>query len=210
MVARKKKQKHPVLQRVLDDLARSGLADDINTLGIVPMTAQESKALGLTYDGNPVAADGYKIPYHGTDFFRYRLLNQKKGFGVTLPKYLQPGGSEVKAYFSPLLRDPWDIVRRDRRIAVRFTEGEKKGSACCKLGLPCIGLGGVYSFASKKRGVKFLPELSEFIWDDREVYILFDSDYYENPDVKLAHDKLLVTLEGLGARVYPAAMQEVA
>jgi hypothetical protein len=68
--------------------------------------------------------------------------------------------------------------------------------------MPCIGLGGVFNFASKKLGIKFLASLERFKWKGRKVYIIYDADKATNPFVLMAANRLARLLTERGALVY--------
>lgn len=103
-------------------------------------------------------------------------------------RYDQPFMSGVHAYFTPLLY--WPDIFDDTSIPLFFTEGEKKAQAAAALDFPVIGLGGVYNFKDKGAGNEFLPILARIPWAGRTVYIVYDSDYATNPDVRIACDRL--------------------
>jgi len=80
--------------------------------------------------------------------------------------------------------------------------GEKKAAKACKEGLPCIGLGGVWSFRSKKKAEPLIEDFDEFTWEGREVLLIFDSDLSTNVNVMKALNMLSKELSGQGAFVY--------
>ena len=80
-----------------------------------------------------------------------------------------------------------------------ITEGEKKAAALCAAGVPCIGLGGVYSFKSNKRKVPLIRAFYEFGWADRDVVVAYDSDAHTNRMVVSARNELCRELLALGA-----------
>lgn len=194
-----------ITKKVLEDLARSGLDEkDLKKLGIVPTRAEDAVKLGLTFK-----AAGYVIPYWTLDgkktkFYRYRYLEDpRSGFQKKTKskprRYEQPPATSPEAYFPPYIK--WrEIAEGDDNVII--TEGEKKAAIATKLGLPTIGLGGVWSFKSKRLGVDLLPSLQEFEWRDRGVYICFDSDAASNPDVRKAERFLADELLRQGAVVY--------
>lgn len=188
----------------LIDLERSGLTrSDAQKMKIEVYKAEETEELGLS-----LRAAGYKIPYldsfgKPTGFFRYRLLeNVATGFhkltGRKSPKYLQPPGTLPEVYLPPFVK--WADLMDDGSPLI-ITEGEKKAAAATKAGLPTIGLGGVWSFQSKKHGIAFLDGLEQFDWK-RVVYIVFDSDASANKDVRMAANRLSHLLTERGAEVY--------
>ena len=148
-----------------------------------------------------------ELPYYGPDgkptgFLRWRYLEDtREGFAAQTDKdplrYVQPPDTLPGVYLPPTL--DWRAVMADPTCSVAVTEGELK-SACCSAHLmPCIGLGGVYSFKSKKRSLPVLPVLKEFVWEGRDVVVLFDSDSHTNPMVAKARNELCRELLALGA-----------
>lgn len=147
-----------------------------------------------------------------TDTCRVRLLEVPTlPFGVTPEKpmrYLQPSKTPPAAYFPPTI--DWRSFAEDPQYPLLITEGELKAAAACKhLTHACIGLGGVDSWRSAKRGWSLLPELAAFQWYDRDVVICFDSDAHSNPDVARATYKLSVELRDRGARCRVAQLPAV-
>ena len=156
---------------------------------------------------------GILIPYfdiHGSlreDVYRVRYLESpSSGFQPKRPpKYGQPTGSSVAAYLAPsaLMRSSklpdWKIISENPRTEIYITEGEFKAACAVIHGLPTIGLGGVYSFQSQRRGISFLPELEEFTWDKRTVYVIYDSDVIVKPEVQQALAALCEKLTERGA-----------
>ena len=84
-----------------------------------------------------------------------------------------------------------------------ITEGEKKADALTHYGFPCIGLSGVYGWKDKRSGEsKPLPELEEFNWKNRQVYLVFDSDIVSKIEVLLALKSLSEFLKDKEAKVF--------
>ena len=158
---------------------------------------------------------GFKIPYFNLDgsldpsFFRFRFLQDKpsKGFAALAEakakpiRYSQPMGSGCGAYFPPLLDADWTDVAADPKVKLCVTEGELKAACGCKIGLPTIGLGGVWNWKSTPAHQELLPILEQFDWVGRNVTICFDSDIQTNVAVRVAASRLAVTLAGRGAIV---------
>lgn len=135
-----------------------------------------------------------------TPFFRVRLLGQSRSFAAGSSKelrYAQPRDTGVQAYF-PRTVD-WPSVVSDTTQPLYLTEGELKAACACKHGLPTVGLGGVYSWRSAKRGLSFLPELEEIAWAGRHVFVVFDSDAQTNHQVMQALRHLCAELTQRGA-----------
>lgn len=135
-------------------------------------------------------------------FQRIRYDKPKAG-----KKYGQPAGSKVRLYFPPtfalsmdrvLSRGWWDAVedRDDKPRTVVIVEGEKKALALQQaLGsrVVVVGLGGVWNWGRKADdGDRFLIDDWRLIknWKDRDVYICFDSDVEDNPNVEHAEYSL--------------------
>jgi hypothetical protein len=168
---------------------------------------------GHTLPINPHWA-GFKIPYFElngkpSDFFRFRFTQTKpsKGFGAEAeePKkprrYAQPAGTNCNIYMPPLLSTPWIDIAADPAIALVITEGELKAACACSLGIPTIGLGGVYSWRSAKEHQTLIPALDAFVWTGRLVNLCFDSDVATNPMVRAAASRLAKELAIRGAKV---------
>lgn len=183
----------------LRDLARSGLTAEHGKLRIEPLDAATTKKL----TGRDAAAS-YKLPYFTIDgrplkFYRVRLLDPAPGFadGDRGQRYWQPPGTPPALYLAPLLR--WAKLARDVSVPLYVTEGEKKAAAACKANLPCIGLGGVWSWCQRKKGVALIPDFQLFEWRGRRVIFVFDSDVAEKPEVQQAMLALAEQLVALGA-----------
>ena len=84
--------------------------------------------------------------------------------------------------------------------AIIITEGEFKALASTQHGFACIGLVGVYGWAEKKKE-SLLPEMERIAWQGRKVYIAFDSDITDNPNVQDAEARLAAHLTNRGAIV---------
>ncbi|HML30516.1 MAG TPA: DUF3854 domain-containing protein, partial [Hyphomicrobium sp.] len=81
----------------------------------------------------------------------------------------------------------WPAIFDDTSYPVVITEGEKKALALAACGVAAIGLGGVYNFLDDGR---FLEILERIRYANRPVIILFDSDRADNPNVRVAEDRL--------------------
>lgn len=152
---------------------------------------------------------GYRIPYFTLDgkvrpeLYRYRFLEDTRtGFAkASLGKsrrYSQPADTPPAVYWPPFIQ--WTEILHDNKVPLLITEGEKKSAVATKLGLPCLGLGGVWSFRSKKLGVSLLPDLEEIDWNGRTIFITYDSDAVYNSDVCRAEIALADILVDRGAQ----------
>lgn len=155
--------------------------------------------------------NGEVIKESGSPIYRLRFLSppplDKGAEALTGKKqkalrYLQPSGTAPYPYFP--LNQPWAEVLADTSQTLIITEGELKAAKACQEGFPTIGLGGVHSWRSIKRGITWLPHLDQpwVQWAQRKVVICFDSDYQTNPQVCLAIYDLAEQLEARGAYVH--------
>lgn len=148
------------------------------------------------------------IPYFDlqgkkTKFYRVRYLEQLPGVAgvVAKPQRYDQLAVMQEAYFPPLLKASWLKISQDSDISICFTEGEKKAACACANGIPMIALGGVYSFMSSKNGVDLLPLLKQFKWKERKIYIAYDNDITQKPEVMEAQRRLSQALLALGAKI---------
>jgi hypothetical protein len=145
--------------------------------------------------------DDFRIDYYDpetrekTGMYRRRRAN-RDGHG----KYTQPAGTIPEAYFCPLV--DWTTVLKETATLLLITEGEFNAAKACAEGVPCIGLGGVFNFASRKRGLGWIPTLDRVIWENRKSYIAFDSDAATKKMVRLARTRLALLLIERKAEVY--------
>lgn len=162
----------------------------------------ELKAFGL-----PGAA-AFEIPYFAntgkpTGFKRWRYLEDtREGFAAKTDakpvRYVQAPNTPSELYMPPLV--DWAALQADSTQPIVITEGELKALSCTRHVMPCLGLGGVYSFKSTKRKQPLLKDLCAFNWADRTVLIAYDSDAHTNPMVVAARNELCRELLALGAR----------
>ena len=196
--------------KMLQDLKRSGLTDrDARKLGYKLLTpAQTKKQTGKAENNVP----SYLIPYYDVngklikEMWRVRFLEEVKGkFGATLKKprrYSQPNGVVPRFYFPKTVPVPWKKLANNENIPLVMTEGEKKAAKACKEGLPTIGLGGVWSWKSKKHNLPVIPDFDVIKWEGRDVILCFDNDVMTNPLVIGALSALSHELTQHGATVY--------
>jgi hypothetical protein len=170
-----------VTEEMKRQLSESGLSP--KQRGYLPLISPPDK---LTSHPAP----GYQITYHDragkpTKFYRYRYVKSPVPFGKPL-RYVQPSNVLPQVYWS--LEIPWKEILADKDIPLFITEGEKKADCGCKNGFATIGLGGVWNF--KSRTIELIAELVDIDWENRRVYIVYDSDAISNPSVLLAERRL--------------------
>lgn len=210
----------PTQQLFEAKLASSGLdLDDATELGMYPTDPAATASLSKGFDAKP----GLVIPYFdalggprpdvpgAAQFMRVRYLGEAATFrdatkGETL-RYTQPVGT-INPVYLPRITD-WGDILPDASCPVIITEGELKAAAACKLGFPTIGLGGVWNFRAIQYGYTLLPDLAEFEWLRRQVYIMFDSDAGKNQQVMAAAEELAKELGQHGAFIHLAWLPEV-
>ncbi len=193
-------------------LAESGLTGaDARKLRMKALTGAAVQKLDPTFKAYPAL----QIPYFNlqgkaTDFFRIRYLGELNGFDALRAKsvrYAQPSDSPPGVYLPPF--GSWEALSKDPGRPVFITEGELKAACACKLAIPTIGLGGVWTWKSTKKGFGFHPVLEEFNWKGRAVYLVFDSDYSTNPDVMKALVALAKELGSRGAQPYLVSLPDL-
>lgn len=189
-----------LFQKATDDLARSGIVpEQAAAAGMVPV--EDASQIDDSFEPVPALVLPYLDPVTGEamtfrrddqkrPFCRVRYLEQVKQ-RVSFKKakaqrYGQPPQSGVYPYFPLNVGVDWTaVLGGDTPILV--TEGEKKALAGCLVGLPTIGLGGVFNFMSDG---EMLPALDRINWKGRSVYIVFDSDAADNPNIQAAEGRL--------------------
>jgi hypothetical protein len=169
---------------------------------------KDAAALGLKYSENE-GHPGYAIPYLALDgkamdhHFRVRYLGaqdelQKDAKGRPI-RYTQPKGSAPRFYYAHIGGLEWKKVAADSKVTLYLTEGEKKAAAGCKLGVPCIGLGGVFNWLTDGHAI---DDFNRFEWSGRTVKIVFDSDIRYKTSVQTALKRLADELIKRGAIPY--------
>lgn len=190
MSARSKKTrlKHPkapsLRELFLEDLARSGLVEvDARRLKLRVLDVRAVERLGA-----PRGRAAYRIPYftpEGTDtgYFRLRFLT---GLDGSKPlRYWQPADSLPRLFFPRAKVFDLGAALADPQETLYVTEGEKKADRACLAGMVTVGLGGVWSWRSKRAGTPSLAieDLDLVEWKDRRVVVVFDSDVSSKPAV---------------------------
>jgi len=156
--------------------------------------------------------DAFRIPYFDLDgsqlgFHRDRLLDLYIPETKKKPqKYTQRREAPPRLYVCPLLRQvAWHEVAGDPDFDLWIVEGELKSAAMCKIGFPCIGIGGVRNWSKKGRG-ELIDDFDVFDLTRRTVRICFDSDYADNKDVRSALYALAAKLRDRDAKVFRIAL----
>lgn len=192
----------------LAKLTTSGLdRRNAKQLEIYSVSARTAESMGHE------SRAGIVIPYHDIEgrrvvgMYRLRYLEAPVGFRALAqdqPKYVQPAGQRPMPYFPRLI--DWKAVADDATKSLILTEGELKAAKATRDGFPTIGLGGVASWRTAKQGIAFLPELDDINWLERLVYIAYDSDLMEKPNVAREARLLGDELHARGAQVHLATL----
>lgn len=148
----------------------------------------------------------------GKPFYRIRYLELPTDFQSLTDKkpvrYVQEPNTAPCAYFPRLIE--WEEHIKDPNKPMILTEGELKALKACQEGFPTIGLGGVYNWRAHKLGLTWLPSLEPVVWQRRNVYICYDSDYRTNVMVCVALQELAEELHRRGAFVHVVSLPDVA
>lgn len=213
-----------MLKAARKDLARSGITPEEAEEAGIYATRDARAELGPAFQPLPAIVIPYPDPFTGdliqyedrdgepADFFRVRYLEKPeapgKGWdGGKFQRYAQPPKSGVHPYFPALDDLDWSEVLADPSESLIVTEGEKKSLRACLAGYNCLGLGGVYNFLSAS---ELLPILDSITWKGRKVYICYDSDSANNPDIQSAEARLAGELVKRGAHVRIVRMPNAA
>ena len=156
----------------------------------------------LQYSTGNEKRDFARVRYLGPAPKQNGLIKKKK-----TQRYAQPKESDIFAYFPHVEGIDWEEIIDDPKTPIAITEGEKKALVSCACGIPTIGLGGVFNFM---RGDNLLPELAAINFSGRAVYIAFDSDAADNPNIQAAEGRLATELSlKKGADVFLARIPKV-
>jgi uncharacterized protein DUF3854 len=193
---------------IIEDLNKSGLTSA--NFSVEPLRSEKElkERLGVTrIKGKSgklhriIDIGGYWIPYPNIPgYYRLKLKRAITDSKGNKRKYLSPLKKLNKSNHTYV---PSEVSRMLSNYSpdkpIYITEGEKKAAKATLEGFPCIGLGGVWMSGDKDND--FLPELDQYIWKDRTVYICFDSDINEKHSVKHAELRLAIKLINRGAIV---------
>ena len=178
----------------------SGLTDEtIQAAGIYTVPPDEI-GQGKNRKGLPVGVmSALAFPYPGCGGFERFKVWWDEGRQGEKPKYLQKTETPNHLYFPPTAD-----LQGDGTLMV--VEGEKKALVLWQVGYQVVGLGGVWNWCEKGQGYRKpkesrpIPDLDLVSWR-RPVTIIFDSDGYDNHNVRLAAYRLARELSRRGATV---------
>ena len=121
---------------------------------------------------------------HGEKALYQSRPNEPRIIGGKAIKYETPRGSHIVVDVPPRARP----ALADPAFPLFITEGVRKADAAVSKGLCCIALLGVWNFrGSNELGGKLgLPDWESIALNDRQVYIVFDSDVMTKAPVRQA------------------------
>jgi hypothetical protein len=191
------------------DLARSGITPEVaKRCGIQELSAEQIREMGFNHRGWPINNGGYLLPYCRLDGKRDQLhdrvrlhvpitIHDNKTGKDKETRYLQRKDSGCGLYLPRLLS--WSKLAKDVTALLTIAEGEKKAAKSCMMGIPTVGLGGIWNGVPKGQ---LLPALDQFLFDGRRVEIAFDPhdpSKEHDPQVEEAAHRLASYLYERGA-----------
>ena len=171
------------------DLQKSGISIDTATeYGIYP--AADKKSYVIPYfepeTGNPML-NAIDEPY-----IRRKTQNKKN-------KYLSDKNSGIRCYIP---KKTHEYYINKINIPLMITEGEKKAIAATEKGLYTIGIGGITMWRSKNGSNKIHPDLIKYLQGRKAVYLIYDSDGFDNPAFEKNSVVFAKELKEHGAKLY--------
>lgn len=193
--------------RHLADLRNSGLTDE--TIASSGIYTEESLDVLKDKFGFKAYKKGMGsamvIPFRtadggDADFHRIKPTTPRKiGKSNKPAKYESPPGRGNRIYFPLGVSD----TLRDSSRPLFIVEGEKKALATTQANRPALGLIGVFGWKNPDAGKtdSLIQDLAAIAWENRPVFIIFDSDRLLNPNVLDAEYRLASCLMSSGAIV---------
>ncbi|MFL5242384.1 MAG: phage/plasmid primase, P4 family [Gemmataceae bacterium] len=203
-----------LLPQHLADLRRSGLSDcQIAACGFTSSNRQHDVAEWLNWESPAKSIMPCLIfPFvdldgKGSGYCRVKPDKPRKDKKGKPVKYESPRGLPNRAYFPPATRR---AVLQDATVSLVVTEGEKKAARADQEGFPTIGLVGVWGWQKKRDKDEdgnsvgereLIDDLAGVKWQDRQVFIVFDSDAADKHEIQWAEWHLCRVLASHGAVV---------
>lgn len=190
---------HQWIEAAVRDVIKSGLtAETLDKAGVKlcrfesptdirkALNKDDLKLAKQLFDNNRLVM--YPYP---SGLIRYKLLEPIEDM-----KYLQPNGSLADPYSLP----ETDEVKTKQHKELWITEGEKKTLCLIQNGEHCIGVSGVWNFKGGSEDYLW-SDFNAFVMKSRIVYMAFDADLHEKPQVRNALYELGFKLLAKGATV---------
>ncbi len=192
----------------------SGIAETIIAARGYRTVTQETELVRLGFAAAQRRVPGLLLPLHTTDGradgYIYRpdnprmVENRRKrlpdgSHPTRVVKYEQPQGEPVRVDCPPTCQSQL----RDPKIPLFITEGQKKADALASKGACAIALTGVWNWKSKNDygGTTFTNDLDYIAWDNRQVYLVFDSDVMTKQGVRQALERFTEHLQRKKAHI---------
>lgn len=190
-----------LLQRHYDHIKASGIADDVirergyrSILGKVAL-----KDLGFA--PRQRLAPGILLPLWAPDgsnpLDQFKPDKPRLDTNGDVNKYETPAKAGMRLDCPPRCRP----LLNDPKIPLHLTEGIKKSDCLASHGYCAIDLLGVWNWRGRGKagGKAWLEDWDYVALNDRDVYLVFDSDVTIKPDVQKALERLLGHLKRHGA-----------
>lgn len=172
--------------------------------GIRSMTIVAARAAGYALPA--YCSDGFIIPYYDSadrlvkNRWRWRNNPEARiGFArqTEQAKYGQPKDAGCYLYLPRVKGIKWQKIIDDSKKDVFVVEGELKALSLCLADILAVAVGGGWNFANKRQ---LLPELEKFAEGGRRLFILYDSDTRDKPQVAGARYALARALTDAGGK----------
>ena len=201
----------------------SGISEAVIAARGYRTITDEAELLQLGFALRQCRVPGLLLPLHTTDGTPgpaiYRPDNprvvenrRKKLADGTHPqrviKYEQPKGEPVRVDCPPVCQPQLS----DPKVALFITEGQKKADALATLGACAIALTGVWNWKQRNKygGTVFTNDLDYIAWENRPVYLVFDSDVMTKQGVRQALTRFTDHLKRKGAVVHHVYLPQLA
>ncbi len=194
-----------------EELTASGLTNLSNLAYFSADRAWTKEHVGYSFESLVIPyLDPLGNPYRCSDGKEFYRIKPDWGNQASedKPKYLSPKEEGSRPYFPQSI--DWTSVFNSRKIAIYFTEGEKKADRMAQAGYATIGLPGVYGWLdscprpdeAELEASRVIPELTILaelgVLKGRECPIVFDSDIVQKWQVQAAMKALAGWIEEQG------------
>lgn len=168
-----------------DLIAASAIAPDVATERGYYSATVKARLLDLGFSALQARVPALVIPLHGTrgGIVGYQIRpdeprEDKRGKVV---KYETPAKWRMRLDVHPRSR----AALANPKVPLVVTEGARKGDAAVSNGLCVVALLGVWNWrgTNDDGGKVALPDWNDVALNGRKVYLAFDSDAWEKPDV---------------------------
>ena len=169
----------------------SGIAPEVARARGYRSITKRSDLRRLGFGDNQCRVPALLIPIHGVggDVVTYQIRpdDPRMRLGKAI-KYETPAGTRMVLDLPP----PARLWLADPANPLFITEGARKADAAVSRNLCCVALLGVWNWrgTNDQGGKVALPDWECIALNGRDVYIVFDSDVMEKPEVHAALDRL--------------------